>query len=102
MEPDIQHYFADNLYAKQAHIPAGLRLGKHTHAYTHLSILAKGEVYVYVDDIRHYYQAPACIEIKANLVHEVEALSDVTWYCVHATDETDETKVDEVLIQQGK
>jgi hypothetical protein len=32
MEPDIQHYFADNLYAKQAHIPAGLRLGKHTHA----------------------------------------------------------------------
>jgi quercetin dioxygenase-like cupin family protein len=102
MEPDIQHYFADNLYAKQAQIPAGLRLGKHTHTYTHLSILAKGAVYVYVDDIRHYYEAPACIEIKANLVHEVEALTDVTWYCVHATDETDETKVDEVLIQQGK
>jgi quercetin dioxygenase-like cupin family protein len=101
MEPEIKHIFADNLYAKEAHIPTGSLLGKHVHTFTHFSILAKGSVYVYVDDIRHYYEAPACIEIKAGRVHQVEALSDVTWYCVHATDETDETKVDKVLIEKG-
>jgi len=29
----------------------------------------------------------------------VKALTDVIWYCIHATDEKDPSKVDEVLIK---
>lgn len=30
--------------------------------------------------------------------HGVKSLTDVVWYCIHATDCTDETEIDEVLI----
>lgn len=102
MEPEIKHVFADGLYAKEAHIPAGMKLAKHQHSFTHFSILAKGRVFVQADDIGRVYDAPACIEIKANVVHMIEAMSDVVWYCVHATDEKDEEKIDQVLIEKGE
>jgi quercetin dioxygenase-like cupin family protein len=98
LEPEIKHIFADGLYAKEAHIPAGMMVFKHVHEFTHFSILAKGSVVVRVGDSIEVYDAPACIEIKANVEHDVTAVTDVTWYCVHATDEKDESKVDEVLI----
>lgn len=101
MEPDIKHIFADGLYAKEARIPCGMKLAKHMHTFTHFSILAKGRVYVIADDVGAIYEAPACIEIKANVPHMVEALTDVVWYCVHATDEKDEDKIDKVLIEKG-
>lgn len=102
MEASINHIFADGLYAKETHIPAGMRLGKHTHNYTHFSILGKGSVIVRAGGVPKVYEAPACIEIKAFVPHEVEAISDCTWYCVHATDEKDESKVDRVLIEKGE
>jgi quercetin dioxygenase-like cupin family protein len=99
MEPEIQHFFGDGLYAKQAHIPAGMWLQKHTHQFTHFSILARGKVSVTTDDTDTVvYAAPSCIEIKAGVSHTVLALEDSTWYCVHATNEKDEDKIDEVLI----
>jgi hypothetical protein len=36
----ITHHFSDGLYAKQAVIPAGAAILKHTHEFSHLSILA--------------------------------------------------------------
>jgi quercetin dioxygenase-like cupin family protein len=102
LQPEIKHIFADGLYAKETHIPAGMRLGKHTHSYTHFSILAKGSVVVRSGKDWATYEAPACIEIKADIEHEVQALTDATWYCVHSTDETDEEKIDQVLIHKGE
>ena len=101
LEPDIKHIFADGLYAKEAHIPCGMKLAKHQHCFTHFSILAKGKVYVKSGGFGQVFEAPYCIEIKANVPHEIEALTDVVWYCVHATDEKDEEKIDQVLIEKG-
>jgi quercetin dioxygenase-like cupin family protein len=95
------HHFSDGLYAKQMNIPKGFIAGQHMHKYSHLSILAKGVVIVRTDDSQKSYSAPACIEIKSGLHHSVEALEDCVWFCIHATDEKDESKVDEVLIQRG-
>ena len=79
------HNFSDGLYA---------------HKYSHLSILAKGKVLVKTDDFEQEYVAPACIDIKANVNHLIEALEDTVWYCIHATNETDVDKIDEVLISR--
>ena len=43
-------------------------------------------------------EAPACIEIKAGLTHGVKAITDCVWFCIHATDEKDPSRVDELLI----
>lgn len=101
MQPLIKHNFADGLYAKETHIPAGLKLAKHVHKFTHLSILASGRVIIKANGEGRIYDAPTCIEIKAGIEHEVQALEDSVWYCIHAVDETDETKVDEVIITKG-
>jgi quercetin dioxygenase-like cupin family protein len=94
----ITHHFSDGLYAKQAVIPAGTAILKHTHDFSHLSILASGKVAVLRGSEIDIVDAPAVIEIKAGLVHGVKAITDCVWFCIHATDEKDPSKVDDVLI----
>ena len=94
------HHFSQGLYAKEMMIPANYIVGGHAHNYDHLSILAKGHVIVVADGERVEYKAPACINIKASVHHMIEALTDSVWFCIHATDEKDITKIDEVLIEE--
>ena len=98
----VVHNFSDNLYAKQMTIPKGFMIGKHRHNYSHLSILAKGVVLLRTDEGEQMFEAPACIEIKKDIDHTLTALEDSVWYCIHATDETDIDKIDEVLINKGE
>jgi quercetin dioxygenase-like cupin family protein len=99
---NVEHYFSDNLYSKQINLDAGSLVVQHRHKFDHLSILAKGKVIVLFEDDAVEYIAPACINIIKGVDHAIKALEDSVWYCIHATDETDATKVDEVLIQQGE
>jgi len=96
----IQHHFADGLYAKQMMLPAAHFAVTHAHEYDHLSILSSGRVLVDVDGKTSEYTSPACILIKAGEHHKITAIEDAVWFCVHATDETDPDKVDEVLIRR--
>jgi len=102
VDPGIVHNFSDGLYAKQMTIPKGFTAGQHAHAFSHLSILAKGKVIVKTDNAEQVYDAPACIEIKKQVNHMITALEDAVWFCIHATDETDVDRIDEVLIQKGE
>lgn len=94
----IAHHFSDGLYAKESAFPAGSMIMKHVHDFSHLSILAKGKVVVLKGNDADIVDAPACIEIKAGVVHGVKAITDCVWFCIHATDEKDPSKVDEILI----
>lgn len=93
----ITHHFSDGLYAKEIAVPAGVAVLKHTHDFSHLSVLAKGKVAVMKGEEIEIVSAPACIEIKAGVIHGVKAIEDCVWFCIHATDEKDSSKVDDVL-----
>ena len=95
----IEHYFTSGVYAKESRIPAGHVLVQHAHKYDHLSILASGSVEVVVDGRTSVINAPACFTIEANKHHGVKTLTDAVWYCIHATDCTDENEIDDTLIQ---
>lgn len=97
---NITHYFSDGLYSKQMNIPKGFIAGSHAHKYSHLSILAKGKVIVRTDEETNIYTAPACIEIKKDIHHSIEALEDSTWFCTHATEETNVDLIDKILIKE--
>lgn len=101
MENMIAHHFSDGLYAKETHIPEGMMLMQHVHAFSHMSILAKGKVVVLKGDETNIVEAPACLEIVAGEHHAVKALTDCVWFCIHATDEKDPSKVDQVLIKEN-
>lgn len=99
----IMHHFSDAVYAKQMHLPAGHVAMSHKHAYSHLSVLAAGKCIVTTigadgEEVAKEYQSPACIDIKAGVEHQIEAVEDVDWFCIHATQETDPAKIDEVAI----
>ena len=94
----IEHHFGAGVYAKETRIPAGYVLVQHKHKHDHLSILASGSAEVTVDGETTVHTGPACLTIVADKHHGVKALTDVVWYCVHATDCTDIEKIDEVLI----
>lgn len=95
---NIIHHFSDGLYAKETIIKAGEHLLQHKHTFSHLSVLAQGRVVVTTEEDSVIVDAPACLEIKANTHHGVKALTDCVWFCIHATDEKDLSKVDDVLI----
>jgi len=97
---NISHHFSDGLYARKMLLPAGHFAVTHAHEYDHLSILAAGRVTVEVDGEVQELRAPACINILAGKHHEIIALEDAVWFCIHATDETDVDKLDEVLIRR--
>ena len=94
----IQHYFSSGVYAKETRIPAGFVLVQHAHKHDHLSILASGSVELVVDGVKSVVHAPGCLTINAGKHHGIKSLTDVVWYCVHATDCVDENEVDETLI----
>ena len=94
----IQHYFSSGVYAKETRIPAGFVLVQHAHKHDHLSILASGSVELVVDGVKSVVHAPSCLTIAAGKHHGIKSLTDVVWYCVHATDCVDENEVDETLI----
>lgn len=95
-----QHHFSSGVYAKQMMLPKGYFAVSHAHNYDHLSILSTGEVIVKTDSKETHYTAPACITIEKGVHHSITALQDAVWFCIHATEETDPNKVDEVLIMK--
>jgi quercetin dioxygenase-like cupin family protein len=97
----IHHHFSAGVYAKETRIPAGYVLVQHAHKHDHLSILASGSVELAVDGEKSVVHAPACLTIAAGKHHGIKSITDVVWYCVHATDCTDENEIDEVLIESG-
>lgn len=94
----IKHHFSSGVYAKETRIPAGSWLVQHIHKHSHLSILASGSIELVVGGEKSVLHAPACLSIAAGKHHGVKSLTDVVWYCIHATDCTDEDEIDEVLI----
>lgn len=99
MQVDINHHFADGLYAKEHFVPKGYAVAKHIHEYSHLSILAKGTVYLDIDGEQIRYDAPACIEIKAGSSHVIISETDCIWYCIHATEEAEADLINTEIVE---
>jgi quercetin dioxygenase-like cupin family protein len=95
----VQHYLEGGMYAKEACIPKGYALVQHKHKFGHLSVLAQGEVLLDIDGVQVKRTAPCCLHIEAGKHHGILALTDVVWYCIHATDVAEVTDVDDTLIE---
>jgi quercetin dioxygenase-like cupin family protein len=98
---EIIHHFNGGLYTKEMRVTAGSLVMKHVHQHDHQSILASGEALVCIDGVAHKYTGPVVLNIRANVEHEVLAVTDMVWLCQHVTDCVDPTEVDEVLIKEA-
>lgn len=96
----ISHHFMDGLYAKRITLKQGASFGKHTHSFTHVSIVAQGVARVQAGDVFTDYRKGDPVVILAGVAHSVVALEDLVWFCIHATDETDSSKIDTTLTSE--
>lgn len=94
----VVHHFNVGKYSKEMRFAAGEAMGKHVHQHAHESVLAVGKARLFVDGLAHEINAPLIISIEAGKEHVLVAITEVVWFCVHETDETDPDKIDETLI----
>ena len=95
----IKHHFFPHMYAKEMHLLAGQFGQSHRHEFDHISALFAGTADVAVDGVTTRYTAPAFIMVRAHKEHLFVAVTDITWFCVHETEETDADKIDATLIE---
>jgi quercetin dioxygenase-like cupin family protein len=99
----IQHHFptdGNKVYIRQMSAPAGYVIGTHKHEYEHYSVLGSGSVVLEKNGNKEVIHAPAVIRVDAGIEHKIISITDFTWFCIHHTDEDDESKIDEVLIKR--
>ena len=97
----ITHHFGGRVYIKETRMNAGQILVHHKHEYEHLSYLVSGTIELEVDGSRSRLTGPAAVTIAAAKHHGVKALTDTVWLCIHSTDCTDASLVDEALVIDG-
>jgi quercetin dioxygenase-like cupin family protein len=98
----VVHYFpteGNAFYMRRMRASAGHVIGSHKHKFEHYSILAAGQVSAEVNGVVTRYESGDVITIPAGIEHRITALTDIVWFCVHGTSETDD--IDEVLIEKG-
>jgi quercetin dioxygenase-like cupin family protein len=85
-QPVVKIGCVKNLFSRQMHFEkAGDAEQGHAHSFDHLTLLAKGKLRVRINDEVTDFTAPEMIYIKAELKHELTALTDNTVaYCIHA------------------
>jgi len=102
----IEHFMpnpgaGDSVYIKRVSIPAGKVLHNHTHTFTHKSVLLAGSVMLKAGDSpARLIKAPVVLTIMSGVPHQVEALTDAEWLCIHATTETDPDNIDFSLVRE--
>lgn len=101
MSFDVKHFFSAGVYIKQMRLESGNHVLTHEHNFDHFGLLGKGSAIVDIDGNSTVYNAPCPIEIKAGLKHKITAVTDIDWFCIHATDVTDPEKIDQVLIKES-
>jgi hypothetical protein len=94
----IEFHSADDVFVKSMHIKhAGILVPQHSHSYDHLSMLARGSVRVWKDDVlMGEFKAPHGINIEANCKHRFLSLEpDTIIYCIHNTSRNGEVEIAE-------
>ena len=94
----LKHSFAKGLYVRQITVPSGVLLTGKIHKHSHAFFLLKGEISVLQDGGVKRIKAPATFITPAGTKRVVYHHSDTIVTTVHATDETDISKIEEEII----
>lgn len=89
----VTHHFAPGAYIREMFIPQGVLLTGAVHKTAHLSVLAKGHIYILNGDEKLELIAPATVVSPMGVKRAIYAVEDAVWMTIHATNETDTDKL---------
>ena len=101
-ELPLYHHFGAGLYARELHIPAGLITVGKLHKYPCLNILAQGERSTLIGDEIKRIKAPYIYVSEAGTKRVSYTHQDAVWITVHATDETDVDRLEDMLVANSE
>lgn len=102
VEMPLTHRFAPGVYAREIFMPKGTFVIGHQHNTEHFNIVLSGEADVYVNDKAERLKA-GCVFVSGVGVRKMlHILEDMRWMTIHATDETNVEKLEDMLITQSE
>ena len=84
IEGGVKHHWSGGVYAREQKLRAGFKVEKHAHTYDHLSFLCSGSAVIEVDGDMQIMHGPCALEVKAGKKHQILAITDIVWLCIHA------------------
>ena len=97
----LTHTFSDGVYAREIFMPKGMIVIGHVHRTKHLNIVSTGKARVFYDGEMHEITAPYTFESEAGVRKALFILEDMFWTTIHVTDETNQDKLDDILIDKN-
>ncbi len=91
----LVHHFAPGLYARELHIPKGVRLTGKLHKFAHLNFMLKGDLSVLLEDGIHRVIAPFTVVSPPGTKRIAYAHQATIWTTVLPTEETDPDIIEE-------
>ncbi len=71
-----------NVFIVETLAKAGHQLGSHGHQHAHSSVLVSGTADVTIGEMTTRLTGYSRITVPANVVHKVEAVTDIIWLCL--------------------
>jgi SET domain len=97
---DIVHTFAPGIYMREMRVPADSFIMGHAHKTEHLNLLMRGRMRMFTEHGHNDLSAPAlCIGSPGRKV--AYAFEESVWINLHATNERDIEKLDEMLLEKS-
>lgn len=98
VEMPLTHRFAPGVYFREIFMPAGTFVIGHEHKTEHFNVVLSGRALVLIEGKTEEIKAP-CVFLSGAGVRKVLLIEeDMRWVTIHATHETDITKLELELI----
>lgn len=103
-EPEIKHYFAPGLYAREMFLPKDTIATGKIHLTQHLNLVSRGHILVTTEegvveiDAREH---PVTFVSPAGTKRAAHALEDTYWTAFHLTTETDVDKIESLVVTRS-
>ena len=96
------HYFADEMYARELFQPAGSLVVGKVHKREHLFIVLSGAVRVTLGDAVEVIRGPKVIVSSAGAKRAIFAIEDTVYLTVHKTRKRNLDKIERELIEEDR
>lgn len=98
----LTHLFAPDIYWREIFMPAGSVVIGHEHKTEHFNVVLTGRARVSIEGEWHDIVAPQVFVSKPGVRKVLHILEDVRWATIHATQETDPAKMEELFIVKSE
>jgi quercetin dioxygenase-like cupin family protein len=98
----LKHQFAPGVYVREVEMPKGSFVLGHEHRTEHFNIVLSGSALVLMEGKTQEIVAPCIFKSHAGVRKLLYIRETMRWATVHATDEKDLEKLDELLVLKSE